>query len=192
MYKETKFKGLIVLEPTIYEDDRGFFFETYRDYVLNNALGEEVKFVQENQSLSYKNVFRGFHFQYGDFAQAKLVRVVRGSVLDIAIDLRREEETYGKFHMEVLSDTNRKQMFIPIGFAHGFLTLSDEAIFQYKCSSYYSKESEGGINPVPYLKYLKHDAVKADTKFIINERDKQFPDILDYFHHYGGEKNIRF
>jgi dTDP-4-dehydrorhamnose 3,5-epimerase len=192
MYKRTNFEGLVVLEPTVYEDDRGFFFETYRDYVLNNVLGEEVKFVQENQSLSYKNVFRGLHFQYGEFAQAKLVRVVRGSVLDIALDLRRDQPTYGKYHMELLSDTNRKQMYIPVGFAHGFLTLSDEAIFQYKCSAYYNKESEGGIDPVPYLKDLRHDAVKPNQQYIINERDKKFPDIFDFYQVYGGAENIKW
>jgi len=182
---ETGFKGLIVLEPVIYEDDRGLFFETYRDYVLDRALGYPVKFVQENQSISYRNVFRGFHFQYGAYAQSKLVRVVSGSVLDIVVDLRPEERSYGNVHMEILNDENRKQMFVPKGFGHGFLTLSPHAIFQYKCDNYYSKEYEGGINPhdpelriANNLHTVVHD-LKWD-KMILNKRDKTWPTLKQY------------
>jgi len=176
--QKTNFNGLVILNPTVYSDDRGLFFETYRDYLLNNALGFEVKFLQENQSVSKKNVFRGFHFQTGEFAQAKLVRVVSGSVLDVVIDIRESESTFGKTHMELLTDANRKQMFIPKGFAHGFLTLSDEAIFQYKCDQYYNKDFENGINPLD--ENLEFTTIMNKHDFIINERDRNFMSFQEY------------
>ena len=167
-------KGLVVLKPTVYEDDRGMFFETYRDYELNSVVGKKVDFVQENQSLSFKNVFRGFHYQRDEFAQAKLVRVIQGGVVDIVIDIRRESETYGKIHAELINDENRKQMYIPRGFAHGFLTLTDTAIFQYKCDNYYNKDFEAGINPDSVLfEWAKYGVFKENL--IINKRDKEFP-----------------
>ncbi len=173
----TEIEGLVVLKPTVYEDDRGVFFETYKDYILNSALGKKVDFVQENQSFSYKNVFRGFHFQTGAFAQAKLIRVAQGRVLDVVIDLRSKSDTYGKVHSELVDDVNRKQVFVPRGFAHGFVTLSDTAIFQYKCDNYYSKEFEGGINPLSVsMPWLSQFGIKSD-ELIINKRDKTFPDL---------------
>jgi dTDP-4-dehydrorhamnose 3,5-epimerase len=174
--EKTKFKDLIVLNPTVYGDERGMFFETYRDYVLNHALGFNVKFVQENQSISKKFVFRGYHFQKGDFAQAKLVRVVKGSALDVVIDIRKNEPTYGQHHMEFLSDNNRKLMFVPRGFAHGFLSLSDDTIFEYKCDNYYSKENEGGINPLDESLGidLSINSNVHKENFIIHERDLLF------------------
>lgn len=176
--KKTKFNGLLVIEPTVYRDDRGSFFETYRDYILNNSLGKEVRFIQENQSVSKRNVFRGFHFQTGNFAQAKLVRVVKGSVMDIVVDLRKDEVTYGQHHIEHLTDNNIKELFIPRGFAHGFLTLSDEAIFQYKCDNYYNKEYEGGITlfdkELGIVDEFEANSIDVND-FIINERDRNFP-----------------
>lgn len=175
----TNINGLIVLQPKVYEDDRGIFFETYRDYELYSAIGRKIEFVQENQSLSYKDVFRGLHFQYGDFAQSKLIRVAHGSVMDFVIDLRPGSKTYGKSHTELVSDENRKQVFIPRGFAHGFLTLSDTAIFQYKCDNYYNKQFEGGINPSFFDNVLEGK--------IINERDRSFPSFSEYLNVYGKE-----
>lgn len=180
--KKTKFNGLIILEPKVFRDDRGAFFETYRDYILNNSLGKEVRFIQENQSVSKINVFRGLHFQTGNFAQAKLVRVVKGSVIDIVVDLRKDEITYGQHHIELLSDENIREMFIPRGFAHGFLTLSDEAIFQYKCDNYYNKEYEAGITlfdeELGIIDELAAHVIDPN-ELIVNERDRNFPKFKD-------------
>jgi len=180
--QRTKFNGLITIQPDVYADDRGMFFETYRDYVLNNALGYDVKFVQENQSISKKNVFRGYHFQTGAKSQAKLVRVVKGSALDVVIDLRKYEPTYGQHHMEFLSDNNRTMMFVPKGFAHGFLSLSDDTVFSYKCDNYYDKSSEGGITPMDKslgIDLRINSNINPDA-FIINERDLMFPDLKTF------------
>ncbi|NIK90879.1 dTDP-4-dehydrorhamnose 3,5-epimerase [Mangrovimonas sp. CR14] len=143
--KETKLKGCFVIEPKIFEDERGYFFESFNQDKFNQAIGTEVNFIQDNESLSSKGVLRGLHFQKGSFAQAKLVRVIQGEVLDVAVDLRINSETFGKHISERLSGENKKQFFVPRGFAHGFVVLSDTAIFSYKCDNYYNKESEGGI-----------------------------------------------
>lgn len=176
--QKTKFKHLVILTPTVYTDDRGLFLETYRDHLLNDALGFEVKFVQENQSVSKKNVFRGFHFQIGEFAQAKLVRVVRGSALDVVIDIRRDEPTFGKTYTELITAENKKQMFIPKGFAHGFLALEDRTIFQYKCDQYYNRDFESGINPLDENIEFSSPINRLDM--IINERDRTFMDLKEY------------
>lgn len=137
--------GLIVIEPTIYKDDRGYFLESYNEAEFNKMVGQEYHFVQDNQSYSTKGVVRGLHFQKPPYAQAKLVRVVKGIVLDVAVDIRKGSPTYGKWYGVVLSDKTQKEFLIPRGFAHGFSVLSDNAIFQYKCDNVYNKESEGGI-----------------------------------------------
>lgn len=142
---ETKLRGCFVIEPKIFEDERGYFFETFNQEKFNEAIGGEVKFVQDNESLSAKGVLRGLHFQNGAFAQAKLVRVIQGEVLDVAVDLRKNSETFGEYFSVKLSGQNKKQFFVPRGFAHGFIVLSDTAIFSYKCDNFYNKESEGGI-----------------------------------------------
>ena len=138
----TKIKGLMIIEPDIFKDERGSFFESWN---LKNfkEIGIEDNFVQDNQSFSSKGVLRGLHFQNQPYAQAKLVRVIRGSVLDVAVDLRSNSPTYGKHYSIVLSDKNFKSFYIPIGFAHGFVALEDNTIFSYKCSDMYNKESEG-------------------------------------------------
>ncbi|WP_053970767.1 dTDP-4-dehydrorhamnose 3,5-epimerase [Mangrovimonas sp. ST2L15] len=143
--KETKLKGCFVIEPKIFEDERGYFFESFNQEKFNETIGAEVKFVQDNESLSAKGVLRGLHFQNGAFAQAKLVRVIQGEVLDVAVDLRKNSETFGEYVSVKLSGQNKKQFFVPRGFAHGFIVLSDTAIFSYKCDNFYNKESEGGI-----------------------------------------------
>lgn len=143
--KETKLKGCFVIEPKVFEDERGYFFESFNQEKFNEAIGAEVKFVQDNESFSAKGVLRGLHFQNGAFAQAKLVRVIQGEVLDIAVDLRKNSETFGEYVSIRLSGENKKQFFVPRGFAHGFVVLSDTAIFSYKCDNFYNKESEGGI-----------------------------------------------
>ena len=142
---ETKLEGCLLLNPKVIEDERGYFYESFNQKVLNNILNYSVNFVQDNQTYSTKGVLRGLHFQQEEFAQAKLVRVTKGKVLDVALDLRQNSSTYGQYYSIVLSDKNHKQLFVPRGFAHGFVVLSKTAIFQYKCDNYYNKESEGGI-----------------------------------------------
>lgn len=142
---ETQLKGCFILEPTVYVDERGIFFESYHKTNLEQALGETINFVQDNISVSKKGVLRGLHFQAGKHAQAKLVQVVQGEVLDVVVDLRRKSDTYGQHFKLKLSFENRKLLFIPKGMAHGFLALTPEVIFSYKCDSHYQKESERGI-----------------------------------------------
>ena len=142
---ETKIPGVVIFEPRIFTDDRGYFFETYNEKVFKDA-GIDADFVQDNQSKSSYGVIRGLHFQKGEHAQAKLVRVLQGSVLDVAVDLRKDSPTFGKHVAVELSDVNNLQLFIPRGFAHGFSVLSKTAVFAYKCDNFYCKESEGGIN----------------------------------------------
>jgi len=140
----TTLSGLFVIQPKIFEDTRGYFFESYnRDVFHKHGIRDE--FVQDNESLSQKEVLRGLHFQNPPHAQAKLVRVIAGAVLDVAVDIRKKSSTYGKHISEVLSAKNKKMMYIPEGFAHGFLVLEDNTIFSYKCSGTYNKEAEEGI-----------------------------------------------
>ena len=143
--KETKLKGCFILEPKIFKDERGYFFESFNKVAFEKALAQKINFVQDNQSYSLSGVIRALHYQLGDFAQSKLVRVLSGRVLDVAVDLRKESETFGQHVAIELSAANQKQMFIPKGFAHGFSVLSESAEFFYKCDNYYNKESEGGI-----------------------------------------------
>lgn len=141
---KTEIKDLLIIKPKVFEDERGHFFESYNQSIFAN-LGINVNFVQDNQSLSGKNVLRGLHFQNPPFAQGKLVRVIKGSVLDIAVDIRKNSPTYGKHISIELSEKNKTMFYIPEGFAHGFLTLEDNTIFSYKCTNFYNKESEGCI-----------------------------------------------
>jgi len=136
--------GLKLLQPAIFQDDRGYFFESYNYETFKN-LGIEDVFVQDNQSLSKKNVIRGLHFQVPPFAQAKLVRVIRGTVLDVAVDLRKNSPTFGHHFSMELSEENQLQLYIPVGFAHGFVALENNTIFAYKCSNVYHKDSERSI-----------------------------------------------
>jgi len=139
----TSIKDLLIINPHVFKDQRGYFMESYNLKKWESFL--KIAFVQDNESLSEKGVLRGLHFQKPPFAQDKLVRVVKGSVLDVAVDLRQSSPTYGKHYKIILSAENKKQLFIPKGFAHGFLCLEDETIFTYKCSQYYHSDSEGVI-----------------------------------------------
>ena len=141
---ETKIKDLLVIKPKIFEDDRGYFFESY-DKVTFTKLGIDYEFVQDNQSKSQKNVLRGMHFQKPPYQQGKLVRVVKGSVLDVAVDLRPDSLTYGIWESVVLSESNHLLLWVPPGFAHGFLSLEDDTIFTYKCTGYYNRYAEGSF-----------------------------------------------
>jgi dTDP-4-dehydrorhamnose 3,5-epimerase len=142
---ETHLSGCFVLEPKVFTDERGYFLESFNETTFNNGIGQKVNFVQDNQSYSSKGVLRGMHYQTANHAQAKLVRVLQGEVLDVAIDIRPESSTFGQYFSILLSAENQKQLFIPRGFAHGFLVTSETAIFFYKCDNFYNKESEGGI-----------------------------------------------
>jgi dTDP-4-dehydrorhamnose 3,5-epimerase len=142
--QETKIEGLIIIHPDVFQDERGYFFESFQKKNFKK-LRFIADFVQDNESMSVKGVIRGLHFQVPPFAQGKLVRVVRGAALDVAVDIRNNSRTYGQWESVVLSAENKQMLWIPEGFAHGFLTLEDNTIFQYKCTNYYNKESELGI-----------------------------------------------
>lgn len=140
----TDIQGVVIIEPKVFGDHRGYFFESFSEKDFAEAVGE-VKFVQDNESKSSYGVLRGLHFQKPPHAQAKLVRVVKGRVLDVAVDLRKGSPTFGKHVAVELTEENHRQLFIPRGFAHGFVVLSDEAVFQYKCDNYYAPQSEGSV-----------------------------------------------
>ena len=144
-FSETKLNGCYVLEPEIYKDNRGYFFESFNQTKFETIIGKPIHFVQDNQSFSSKGVLRGLHFQKGEYAQAKLVRALQGKVLDVVVDLRKDSKTYGEHYSVELSADNKKQLFVPRGFAHGFVVLSETAIFSYKCDNFYNKDAEGGI-----------------------------------------------
>ena len=170
---KTPLDGCIVLSPTLFLDDRGSFYESYKKTILDDFLGYKVDFVQDNESFSSKGVLRGLHFQKGVYAQAKLVRVVQGAVLDVAVDLRLESPTYGQHFSIELSSENKKQLFIPRGFAHGFVVLSDTALFSYKCDNYYNKSSESGIiynDPT-----LNIDWKFPDDQLQLSKKDLELP-----------------
>ena len=143
-YKETYIKGVYIIEPRVFNDARGYFFEAWKKEEFEQHVGH-VEFLQDNESKSGYGVLRGLHYQKGDMAQAKMVRVIKGRVLDVAVDLRRHSETFGQHVMVELSDENKRQLFIPRGFAHGFLVMSDEAIFTYKVDNVYAPQAEAGI-----------------------------------------------
>lgn len=143
---KTKIEGLYILEPKVFGDDRGYFLESFNQEVFDSNLEDEIIFKQDNESKSSKNVLRGLHFQKPPYAQGKLVRVVKGKVLDVAVDLRKDSPTYGHYEKVELSEDNKRQFWVPAGFAHGFLTLEDDTIFSYKCTELYHPESEGGIS----------------------------------------------
>ncbi|MFK7808885.1 MAG: dTDP-4-dehydrorhamnose 3,5-epimerase [Saprospiraceae bacterium] len=168
----TDIAGLIVFEPKIWKDDRGYFYESYNQNTFEEA-GIKANFVQDNESKSTYGVLRGLHYQLGEFAQAKLVRVAEGEVLDVAVDIREGSPTYGQSFSIVLNAENKKQLFIPRGFAHGFLVLSETAVFCYKCDNFYSKENEGGLR-------FNDPALNIDwqidpSKMILSEKDKVNP-----------------
>ena len=140
----TKINGLLIIKPRVFEDERGYFFESWSKEAFKNN-GIEIDFVQDNQSFSSKGVLRGLHFQNPPFSQGKLVRVIQGSVLDVAVDIRKDSRTYGEHVSVLLSGENKTMFWIPPGFAHGFSTLEDNTIFSYKCSGIYNKESEGSL-----------------------------------------------
>lgn len=169
----TKLKGCFILEPKIIFDERGHFMESFNEKSFQEGINQEVHFVQDNQSYSKKGVVRGLHYQTGKNAQAKLVRVLSGEVLDVAVDIRPESETYGEYVSIILSAENNKQFFVPRGFAHGFLVLSETATFFYKCDSFYNAASEGGI--IYNDSKIKIDWEFKEENLIISEKDLILP-----------------
>lgn len=170
---ETKLKGCVVLEPKVFFDDRGYFFEAFNRMKFQELTGVDVHFVQDNESYSTKGIIRALHYQLGEHAQAKLVRVLNGRVLDVAVDLRKDSPTFGEHVAIELSADNKKQLFIPRGFAHGFAVLSETAEFFYKCDNYYNAASEGGIrynDPKLSIKWQ----LPAD-EIIVSEKDRLLP-----------------
>lgn len=173
----TEIDGVLIIEPRIFEDSRGYFFESFNLREFEEKVGV-IDFVQDNESKSCYGVVRGLHFQRDGHSQAKLVRVVKGKVLDVAVDLRRGSGTYGRHVAAELSEDNHRQFFIPRGFAHGFSVLSDEVIFQYKCDNYYCSSSEGAIawnDPD-----LGIDWRIPEDKVILSEKDRNHPFLRDY------------
>jgi len=169
---ETGLPGLLIVEPDVFNDDRGYFFETFQHARYTDA-GIQTTFIQDNESKSVRGVVRGLHYQLGDFAQAKLVRVVQGKVFDVAVDLRKDSPTFGKWFGLELDESNKKQLFIPRGFAHGFSVLSETAIFTYKCDNIYHRESERSINPFDLQLAIDWKIEKANA--IVSEKDMNGP-----------------
>jgi dTDP-4-dehydrorhamnose 3,5-epimerase len=169
---ETKIPEVIIIEPKVWKDDRGYFYESFKQELFEKEIGK-INFIQENESKSVYGSLRGLHYQLPPFAQSKLVRVISGKVLDVAIDMRKSSSTFGKYISAELSSENKKQLFIPQGFAHGFLTLSEEAIFQYKVDNYYSKESEAGI--IFNDEKLNIEWQVDPNKLILSEKDLILP-----------------
>ncbi len=168
---KTKIKDLFIIKPDVFEDERGYFFESFSKEKFKN-LGLDLGFVQDNESKSQKNVLRGLHFQKPPYAQGKLVRVVKGAVLDVAVDLRPDSETYGQWEAVELSEENKLMYWVPPGFAHGFLTLRDETVFTYKCTNVYNRESEGSLrwdDPILNIDW------NLESNPILSEKDKDLP-----------------
>lgn len=172
-------EGLCIIEPTVFKDERGYFVETYNQNDMREA-GLDMVFVQDNQSKSFKGVLRGLHFQK-EYPQGKLVRVIQGSVFDVAVDLREHSKTFGKWFGVELSAENMKQFYVPKGFAHGYLVLSDEAEFCYKCTDFYHPGDEGGLlwnDPEIGVEW----PIAEGMKVILNERDSHWKGLSDTFH----------
>lgn len=174
---KTELDGVVVIVPKVFKDARGYFFESFSQRDFENAVGK-VDFVQDNESMSSFGVMRGLHFQKSPYTQSKLVRCVRGAVLDVAVDIRKGSPTYGKHVAVELTEENHHQLFIPHGFAHGFAVLSETAVFQYKCDNFYHPEADGGIN-------ILDASIDIDWKIpvdqaILSEKDTKHPLLKDF------------
>ena len=176
--EETSIEGCYIITPRIFKDERGYFIETFNNQTFFEKTGIATQFVQDNQSKSSAGVLRGLHFQQGGHAQGKLVRVIQGSVLDICVDLRPNSKTLGQYVSVVLSGDNFKQLYIPRGFAHGFVVLEDETIFSYKCDNFYNKNSEGGI--IYNDPDIAIDWRIPEEKLILSDKDKHLPTLKEY------------
>lgn len=173
----TKIEGVVIIEPRLFQDDRGYFFESYSEKDFNREV-REIHFVQDNESKSSYGVMRGLHFQRPPFTQSKLVRCVKGAVLDVAVDIRKGSPTYGQHVAVELTEDNHRQFFIPSGFAHGFAVLSPEAVFQYKCDNFYHPEADGGISILDSS--LGIDWRIPTDHAILSEKDTRHPLLKDF------------
>lgn len=176
----TPLKDCYIVHDTIFQDSRGYFFESFNQHKFAALTGINIPFVQDNQSLSTKGVLRGLHMQVGEFAQAKLVRVLQGSVLDVVVDLRKDSPTFGQQYSIELSEESHTQFYIPRGFAHGFVVLSEFAVFFYKCDNYYNKEAERGIrfnDPEININWRL-----SDEELILSDKDQANPLLKDIIH----------
>ena len=178
---QTKLPGVLIIEPDVFGDDRGYFYESFNKKRFQELTGIDVNFIQDNESRSKYGVVRGLHFQKGEFTQTKLVHVAQGRILDVAVDIRRDSPTFGRYVATELSDSNHRQLYIPRGYAHGFSVLSEEAIFQYKCDNYYAPQAEGGV-------FWSDPDIGIDWQLpmdviTLSEKDKKHPllkDICEY------------
>jgi dTDP-4-dehydrorhamnose 3,5-epimerase len=173
--KETNIKGCFIIEPKVFQDKRGYFLESFNQKIFHKLTRTSTTFVQDNESYSTKGVLRGLHYQAGKYAQAKLVRVIKGKVLDVAVDISKDSKTYGQHVAIELSEENKKQFFVPRGFAHGFIVLSDTALFSYKCDNFYNKETERGI--IYNDPQLNIDWKLPKEEFILSEKDRLLPKL---------------
>jgi len=174
---ETGFEGMKIFEPNVFQDSRGYFMETYNKMVFLMEGEIDSNFVQDNRSLSHRGVVRGLHFQTGISAQAKLVTVINGEVIDVVVDCRKESATYGKSYVVTLNTENKRHLFIPRGFAHGFLVTKDNTEFSYKCDNFYHRESEKGISILDPM--LKIEIPFTKEEMIISEKDKGLPTFME-------------
>ncbi len=174
---KTKLEGVFIIEPKVFGDDRGYFTETFRQDLFESAIGHKVNFLQDNESKSSYGVLRGLHYQLPPFSQSKLVRVIEGSVLDVAVDIRKGSSTYGKYLAIELSSDNKKQLFVPRGFAHGFLVTSPTAIFSYKVDNYYAPEYDRGVLYCDASIGIDWD-IEID-RLLLSEKDNNQPILAD-------------
>lgn len=184
---KTALEGVVIIEPRLFRDERGYFFESFSQREFDEKV-RPVRFVQDNESMSSYGVMRGLHFQAPPFAQSKLVRCVRGAVLDVAVDIRRGSPTYGQHVAVELTEENHRQFFIPRGFAHGFAVLSDVAVFQYKCDNFYAPQADGGVD-------LRDGALGIDWRIpvdraILSEKDLRHPQWADFVSPFDFTQNL--
>jgi dTDP-4-dehydrorhamnose 3,5-epimerase len=175
--QSTPLEGCCVLEPKVFGDPRGYFFESFNQQKFTELTGHTIPFVQDNQSYSSRGVLRGMHLQKGSSAQSKLVRVVKGEVLDVAVDMRKASKTYKQYFSIRLSAENNLQLFVPRGFLHGFVVLSDDAIFQYKCDNYYDKSAEGGVHFAD--PEIGIDWVLPHGQLLVSDKDIILPNLSE-------------
>ena len=174
---KTDIEGVVIIEPRIFKDSRGYFFEGYSKREFDEKV-RPIDFVQDNESMSTRGVMRGLHFQRPPFAQSKLVRCIKGAVLDVAVDIRKGSPTYGKYVSCLLSEENKRQIFVPRGFAHGFAVMSDIAVFQYKCDNYYHPEADGGISILDASLGIYWGITIDDA--ILSDKDQKHPLLKDF------------
>lgn len=179
LIRDTNISDVKIIEPRVFKDSRGYFFESYNKKEFDQLVGYEIDFVQDNEAVSSYGVLRGLHFQKGEYAQAKLVRVIKGKVLDVAVDIRKDSLTFGKYVSQIISDENKLQMFIPRGFAHGYLALSESVVFQYKCDNYYCPEAEAGFAYNDEM--IGIDWGINEKEMILSDKDLAYEKLADSF-----------